>query len=56
MELKNNNVNWIFIVLNVHKIDGTSNLYSRCIGCGFKMFAAIDEENISDLLKGLILL
>ena len=33
------------------KIDGKNNLYSCCIGCGFKKFATIDEKVISDLLK-----
>ena len=27
------------------------NLYCHCNGCGFKKFAAIDENKINDLLK-----
>ena len=34
-----------------HEIDGKINLYSRYIGRGFKKFATVDEEEISDLLK-----
>ena len=30
------------------------NFCSHCIGCGFKMFEAIGEEELSYLLKGLI--
>ena len=30
------------------KADGKINLYSRCIGCCFKMLATIIEEEITD--------
>ena len=33
------------------EIDRKINLYSRCIGCDFKMFKTINEEEISILLK-----
>ena len=36
------------------KIDGKINLYSCCNDCSFKKFAAIDKEELSDLLKDLI--
>ena len=36
------------------KIDGISNLFSRCIDCGFKKFETIDEEELSYLLESSI--
>ena len=37
-----------------HEIVGKISIFSRCFDCGFKMFAAIDKEKLSDLLKDLI--
>ena len=37
-----------------HEIVGKISIFSRCLDCGFKMFAAIDKEKLSDLLKDLI--
>ena len=48
MFTKNNNINLKF------KIDAKINLYSGCIGCGFKKFATIDKEELRDLLRYLI--
>ena len=35
-----------------HKTVEKINLHSRCIGCGFKKFETIDEEELSYLLEG----
>ena len=32
-----------------HEIDGKLNLYTYCIGCGFKIFEASNKEELSDL-------
>ena len=48
MFTKNNNIKLKF------KIDAKINLYSGCIGCGFKKFATIDKEELRDLLRYLI--
>ena len=37
-----------------HEIVGKISNFSRCLDYGFKMFAAIDKEELSDLLKDLI--
>ena len=36
------------------QIDGKISIFSSCFGCGSKTFAAIDKEELSDLLKDLI--
>ena len=36
------------------KIDEKTNLYFRCIGCGFKNFGTIDKVELSGSLKDLI--
>ena len=65
-EIKNSNsIKWIFIALTVYYLQKIKNLdktrnrwknqsLSRCIDCGFKTIAAIDEEELSDLIKVLI--
>ena len=45
MFTKNNNIKL------KREIGGKVNIYSRCIGCGFKKFAAIIKEEIKYLLK-----
>ena len=47
MFLKNNNIKV------KRQIDGKVNLNSCSIVCGFKKFATIDKEELSDLLKDL---
>ena len=37
-----------------HEIVEKISIVSRCLDSGFKMFAAIDKEELSDLLKDLI--
>ena len=37
-----------------HEIVEKNSIVSRCLDSGFKMFAAIDKEELSDLLKDLI--
>ena len=48
MFIKNNNIKLKC------KIDAKVNLYSCCIGYGFKKFATIDKEELRDLLRYLI--